>query len=205
MAELKKVGARGRLLDFGAGTGELAARLARSGLFNQVTAADIANYRHHCHTTEKVDWIYGDLNLPLAVPDSTFDTIIAVEVLEHLENPRGVAREWNRLLKPGGWLLITTPNVESWRSVLSLVFRGHFIAFTAESYPAHITALTRLDLHRILDETSFSNISVFYSEYGVVPRLTFLSWQRISNGRLSGVRYSDNVGIVAQKRIEIAS
>src|SRR3712207_8867553 len=53
--------------------------------------------------------------------------------------------EWFRLLRPGGTLIATTPNNESWRAILSLIARGHFIAFTDAGYPAHLTALTRAE------------------------------------------------------------
>ena len=35
--------------------------------------------------------------------------MVSAEVIEHLENPRGVAREWFRLLRPGGSVLLSTP------------------------------------------------------------------------------------------------
>lgn len=197
LSELETIGARGHVLDFGAGSGALTARLSACGWFTRISAADIAEYRRPI--SDDVDWIYVDLNDPLPVPDSSFDVIVAVEVIEHLENPRGVAREWNRILKSGGLLLATTPNVESWRSLLSLIVRGHFIAFTGDSYPAHITALTRTDLRRLLTEAGFTDIRFFWSDYGVIPRMTSVSWQRITGGRLTGARYSDNVGVVARR------
>lgn len=195
--ELQAIGATGSVMDFGAGSGEFAARLSACGQFTHVSAADIADYSG-CLSAD-VEWVYADLNEPLPIRGTLFDLIISVEVIEHLENPRRIAREWGRLLKPGGALIVTTPNVESWRSIISLIFRGHFVAFTGKSYPAHITALTRLDFSRLLTEAGFIDVRYFYSDYGVIPRVTSLSWQRLSGGRLSGLRYSDNLGIVAHK------
>jgi 2-polyprenyl-3-methyl-5-hydroxy-6-metoxy-1,4-benzoquinol methylase len=48
-----------------------------------------------------------------------------LEVIEHLENLRFMVREIDRVLKPGGWLVITTPNNENIRGFVSLFVRGH--------------------------------------------------------------------------------
>lgn len=48
--------------------------------------------------------------------DRSFDLIVSTEVIERLENPRVVAREFARLMCLGGRLILTTPNLESARS-----------------------------------------------------------------------------------------
>jgi ubiquinone/menaquinone biosynthesis C-methylase UbiE len=42
-------------------------------------------------------------------PDGTFDTILCIAVLEHVENPEEVTAEMSRVLKPGGYLVATVP------------------------------------------------------------------------------------------------
>jgi 2-polyprenyl-3-methyl-5-hydroxy-6-metoxy-1,4-benzoquinol methylase len=198
VCQLRKLDATGSVLDFGAGEGALAKALHESGRFRRVVAADLVRFPGRFEP-EGVEWMQCDLNEELPVPDEAFDSITAVEVIEHLENPRSLAREWFRLLKPGGSLVATTPNNESWRALVSLVFRGHYAAFSDECYPAHITALTRTDLSRILREAGFAPPSFFFSERGALPKLTSVSWQALSRERLRGVRYSDNLGVVAVK------
>jgi 2-polyprenyl-3-methyl-5-hydroxy-6-metoxy-1,4-benzoquinol methylase len=61
-----------------------------------------------------------DWNVAVAIPAGSFDGAIAAEVIEHLENPRQVAREWFRSLKRGGTLILSTPNNESIRSLMAL-------------------------------------------------------------------------------------
>ncbi len=42
-------------------------------------------------------------------PDASFDAILCTEVFEHIPDPRAALREFSRLLRPGGWLILTVP------------------------------------------------------------------------------------------------
>ena len=188
----------GDVLDFGAGTGTLARRLAGEGSVRSVTAADLAPAAGD-DSPAGVRWLTADLNEPLALAEGSFDTIAAVEVLEHLENPRAVAREWRRLLRPGGRLVMSTPNVESVRSLVSLALRGQHAAYTAPSYPAHITPLLAVDVHRVLVEAGFTEVRIGYTGEGRLPGLR-LTWQGLSLALLRGRRFSDNLVAIARRR-----
>ncbi|MEQ1472823.1 MAG: hypothetical protein ABLQ96_03320, partial [Candidatus Acidiferrum sp.] len=96
-------------------------------------------------------------------------------------------------LKPGGRLILSTPNNESIRSLIALILRGHFVAFQDSCYPAHITALLRRDLSRILSEAGFSNVRFHFTDYGGLPKLPAVTWQQISFGLLKGCPFSDNL------------
>lgn len=187
--------AGGDLLDFGAGRGNLLRSIPTDLSFRSLAGTDLYPPPNGLN----IRWYQGDLNAPLSLPAESYDTLIASEVIEHLENPRAVAREWFRLLRPSGLLVCSTPNNESVRSLLSLAIGGHFVAFTDTSYPAHITALVRLDLRRILTEAGFSDIHFSYTNDGSVPKLPGLKWQRLSKSIFKGLRFSDNVVVAARK------
>jgi 2-polyprenyl-3-methyl-5-hydroxy-6-metoxy-1,4-benzoquinol methylase len=193
---IEKYDVRGRALDYGAGVGNLTRQLGALGRFDQIAAADILP--RPGNFPSDIPWHSLDLNHGYALPAAGFDAVIAAEVIEHLENPREVAREWYRILKPGGTLILSTPNNESIRSLAALLVRGHFVAFDDSCYPAHITALLRKDLLRILTEAGFSDVRFEFTNFGGVPKMPAVSWQQISFGILKGCRFSDNLIAIAR-------
>lgn len=54
-----------------------------------------------------VDFVADVSNLPMA--DNTYDIVLSTQVLEHVMDPQKVIEEMTRVLKPGGWLFLTTP------------------------------------------------------------------------------------------------
>lgn len=69
-----------------------------------------------------------DLNTEtLTLASSSVDIILLCEVIEHIYNPDNVLEECNRILKPGGKIVITTPNLVSWYNRI-LLFLGFFPA-----------------------------------------------------------------------------
>ncbi|TYQ23360.1 methyltransferase domain-containing protein [Pseudanabaena sp. UWO311] len=196
---IKQLNLKGDCLDFGAGIGKLSQQMYALNYFNSMTAADIME--RPLELDKSIKWINSDLNNSLDMPDNQFDVIVSSEVIEHLENPRAIAREWFRLLRPNGTLILSTPNNESWRSLLALLFQGHFVAFGDSCYPAHITALLRKDIERIFLEVGFTSVEFTFTDYGGIPKMPQRSYQEFSFGLLKGLRYSDNLVVIAYKLI----
>jgi SAM-dependent methyltransferase len=65
-----------------------------------------------------------DANRPLPYEDGSIDTIVCIEVIEHIEDPFRLIREMHRILKPGGRLIVTTPNVLNANSRFGYVVSG---------------------------------------------------------------------------------
>ena len=62
---------------------------------------------------------YGNMSEPLPLADDSVDYVICQEGIEHIPDQPGLLAEFNRVLKKGGWLLLTTPNLSHVRSRLS--------------------------------------------------------------------------------------
>jgi 2-polyprenyl-3-methyl-5-hydroxy-6-metoxy-1,4-benzoquinol methylase len=187
----------GAVLDYGAGVGHLSRRLLELHRFESVTGADLMGCADDL--VGRVRWIQHDLSHSLPNRDGEFDLVIAAEIIEHLENPRFTMREIFRLLKDGGWAILTTPNNESLRALLALMLRGHFVAFGDTCYPAHITALLRKDLHRIFLEAGFCAPQFCFTREGSIPGIPSLKWQSLSLGLLRGLRFCDTIVAAARK------
>jgi 2-polyprenyl-3-methyl-5-hydroxy-6-metoxy-1,4-benzoquinol methylase len=187
--------ASGSLLDFGAGTGELLARLHGLSRFDRLAGIDL--FPRPATLPAALDWHQQDLNDVVRVADR-FDTVICSETIEHLENPRHVFRALRRLVRPGGLLILTMPNQESIRSYAGLIFAGHFTHFLGACYPAHITALVRMDLARLCAENGFAPPAFHFTDDGAIPRLATVHWQQVSFGLLRGRLFSDNVAMATR-------
>jgi SAM-dependent methyltransferase len=144
-----------RILDLAAGSGALCLRLKDLGFVP--TACDLVaeNFRLH----DKVDFFELNLNRPL--PDcfsAMFDCVAATEIIEHIENPRHLLRQCFNALKPGGLLIVSTPNIGSPASRASYVRTGEFRWFSDEHYTTdgHITPITLLGLRLMLAEAGFT-------------------------------------------------
>ena len=197
LALLRQEGAAGHLLDFGAGRGELLERLHAGGSFEYLAGADL--FARPPALAASIGWHQQDLNDAPRI-ERQFDVVICSETIEHLENPRHVFRTLHQLVRPGGLLLLTMPNQESIRSYLGLLFAGHFTHFLADCYPAHITALLRLDLVRLCGEVGFTDPRFFFTDEGGVPKAPTVSWQALSFGLLRGRLFSDNLAMLARRR-----
>jgi len=148
-----------RALDLGAGRGELSTSLAIRGY--DVTAVE----RYPAQFEAKVPLVDADLNEPFPFADGSFDTVMAIEILEHLENPRRFLRELSRVLRPGGTAIVSTPNLTSVLSRFLFAACGQWDLFfnhpwrLRDPYSAlvhgHITPVTRWLLEHHARDAAF--------------------------------------------------
>jgi len=101
----------GRVLDFGGGNGILVSTLAAR--FERVDCVDLrAEMAERVAREDGLDnvHVHSAELFGLKLPDATFDTIIAADVLEHLTELEEMIQEFRRLLVPGGELLVSLPS-----------------------------------------------------------------------------------------------
>ena len=184
----------GVLVDVGCGSGRLWSFVGDR--VDRYLGVDVIRYDG---LPEAIEFISFDLDSgKVFLADGSADLVCAVEVIEHLENPRAFVRELVRLAKPGGFVIVTTPNQLSLLSKLTFVLKNQFNAFQEAPglYPAHITALLEIDLIRIFTESGLSNIQINYSNVGRMP---FTPWHWPKSLGLGDRSFSDNILCIGQK------
>jgi ubiquinone/menaquinone biosynthesis C-methylase UbiE len=175
--------------DIGGGKGELSMLLA--AIVRQVWLVDHSPPGDN-DLPSNVTMVKADLNFPWPIPDSRIDFAFSLECIEHVENPRHFMREMRRIIRPGGYAFISTPNNHSWSSKLTFLLRGQHRFFQEASYPAHISALLRCDLERMAQECNLKLLGWSYSNQDTLPRV---HWRY----HLRGSAFSDVLGVLLRK------
>ena len=142
--------------DLAAGEGAFSVRLKELG--HEVTAIDFSDENWKApEIALEMQNLDGEFAEKILAGDNKFDAVIAIEIIEHLENPFRFARECAKLLKSGGLLFLTTPNVEAVQSRLIFLYTGRLLAFGDYETvrPAHITPIFKWKLEMLLGEAGF--------------------------------------------------
>ncbi|MDQ3850918.1 MAG: class I SAM-dependent methyltransferase [Actinomycetota bacterium] len=112
------------VLDAGCSSGYLAEPLAARGCRVTGLEVDPAAARAAERWCERV--IVGDVErMDLPLEPATFDAILCGDVVEHLRDPQAALARLRPFLRPGGRLVLSTPNVANWAIRLSLLL-GRF-------------------------------------------------------------------------------
>lgn len=141
-----------RILDVPAGNGLLADALR--GMGHTVTCGDI--------NRERPDYLYVDMTAPLPFADGEFDAVMCLEGLEHLVDPARLIAELVRVTRPGGEIVVSTPNVMSFYSRLHYLFTGTPYQFNPALVPqlaagaaadrGHVSPLSYFQLRYLFGE-----------------------------------------------------
>lgn len=163
----------GILLDVPAGEGALAAQLLRLGL--DVRCCDL---HPEIFRLPDVEIKRGDLSHALPYADESFDYIACIEGLEHIENPHQALREFCRILRQGGQLILSIPNtlnIEERFKWLLYGYTSHFKPLSpeylkkslsdnligAEEIALHINPIAYPELRYILDKYGFEIVRLY--------------------------------------------
>lgn len=95
--------------------------------------------------------------------DDSYDLVIALEVIEHIENPWNFLREVRRLLRKGGLLVLSTPNVDSTIDRLTYLIHGHSFYFGEPGYTnsgGHITPVPDWLFKKIAKTSGYSHVEL---------------------------------------------
>lgn len=198
-----RLGPDAKVLDLGAGGGHLARRVAAwleaqgRNPSEHLLATDIT--AEPFQATE-VPFQQVDLNKALPFADASFDLVYSIEVFEHLRSPYDTLLECFRILKPGGRLVLSTPNLLHLQSRLRFFLTGFYDMYQPPStdmknagrlcghiMPLHLAyyayglrAAGFVDAQYVPDKIKGGSMALYVLLY---PLLAFERWRLIRNTR----------------------
>jgi 2-polyprenyl-3-methyl-5-hydroxy-6-metoxy-1,4-benzoquinol methylase len=135
------------VLDFGCGQGAFSQRLVDLGMI--VDACDIDTDQLKAKVNRKIKLDLNEEMPPDQFPDK-YDIILAFEILEHLHNPWKYLSDCLALLKNGGIIVLSTPNISNFISRLRFFMRGSLTAFEKPDLKhGHITPLSFIQIENM--------------------------------------------------------
>jgi 2-polyprenyl-3-methyl-5-hydroxy-6-metoxy-1,4-benzoquinol methylase len=160
---------RGKLLDIPTGFGSPAKQLSEAGF--DVSCCDIDTSQF---MLKELTVSVGDLNAAIPYADHEFDYVCFLEAIEHTENPYNAVREIARVLKPGGTLIMSTPNYLNIERRLKFLMTGFFTKpvpqemfrerFHGQTYAMHLSPIGYTLVRFMLEYAGFRITRMTYDK-----------------------------------------
>jgi SAM-dependent methyltransferase len=158
------------VLDLPCGEGAFTKRMLESGA--NVFSADFLNILRIPHGQFSV----VDMNQRLPYADAMFDAVVCIDGIEHIERPFDFIRECQRIIRKGGVLIISTPNLSAlrsrWRYLLTGFHQGEKSPLDESEYTPlhHLSLVSFPELRYRLHANGFKVAAVRTN------RVKFISW-----------------------------
>jgi 2-polyprenyl-3-methyl-5-hydroxy-6-metoxy-1,4-benzoquinol methylase len=141
-----------KLLDIGCGGGSFLVEARRSGY--EVVGLDVSDFFvNHCRQKQRLAVHHGSLE-DLELPAESFDVLTSFDVVEHHPDPKNLLRHTRRLLRLGGYIIISTHEIGN---VFARLYKTKWRYLNPTG---HITFFTRETLSKMLTETGFCVVKV---------------------------------------------
>lgn len=201
-------------LDIGAGDGSFMLRMKNMKPDINVAGLEISSSAVNVALGAGLDMRQCDLNDPrYPCDDNSFDSCFMGELIEHVFSPDHLLREVGRIVKPGGYFFLTTPNMSSWFNRLSLLlgYQPVFTEVSAERNAGHLINLPgmpaghiRLFTYRALCEVVSRNGWEIEKSIGIGMNPSmhrFSALLRILNKIFCSPSVSSGIGVLARKKL----
>ncbi len=188
----------GKVLDYGSGPGFLTELLADAGL--ETHAADYSP-KSVAHIEQKMtgrsNWKGAKLieNASTPYPDDSFDLVTCIETIEHVPNGElaSLISEMRRVLRPGGVLLITTPNAEDLEENLN------YCPFCDTEFHRfqHLRSFKTDDIEQLIAANGMASMLIQVTDLtNFQSQVTLPPWQDFSFRTISTIRDWVNFEII---------
>lgn len=149
---------QGNILEIGSGVGNISTYFIQKG--SDIFLSDIREeycnllkrkFAHHLHVTgvEQIDLVHPDFDKVYAHLTEKFDTVFALNVLEHIEDHNQAILNARKLLKPSGKLIILVPAYP-------------FLYCRFDKELGHYRRYTRKSLHKVISENHLKSEKIFH-------------------------------------------
>lgn len=166
-----------RVLDLGASRGQFLARFRDvDAVGTEIDPDEIEHLR--TRGVEVVDAYLDPASPRLPFDDASFDVVLAGEILEHMVDTQGFLADVSRVLRSGGSLVLSTPNVLWWKHRVSML-RGRYPDVLdyrlryGRDY-GHVRAFTPAHVRELLEGAGFVDVQIAGKRLGPLATLTRL-------------------------------
>jgi len=164
------------VLDFGCGQGAFSQRLIDAGAIVDGCDLDAGQIKAGVRNRYALD--LNKESVTDSIPGK-YDMIVAMEIIEHLQNPWKYLSDCIALLKDGGLIVLSTPNISNFVSRLRFFMRGSLTAYEKNDLAhGHITPLSFIQLENLFE---FYGLEILKKGYaGPVPVFHFYNLSRFT-------------------------
>lgn len=150
----------GKVVDLGSGSGTLSYLFSK--LDWKVVSCDHDD--HFNHGLQKIDFVKADLNEDFPFESEFCDLVVAKQIIEHLNNPTHFLGEIARILRPGGIVFLSTPNISSLASRYTVIRSGYHTYFEG-MWKDHRSPVHYEQLKVFMEEAGFAKIDFSTNRY----------------------------------------
>ena len=149
----------GRLLDLGCGTGDFLCLAREHGW--DATGTEFSKHASNLGTSRGLTIVQGEV-WDANFSGDTFDVVTCWHVIEHVRDPRRVIIEISRILRPGGWLILATPNVNDhiFKAAYMMARGRRPMLYEPEDREVHLFHFSRESIRSLLTSARLAVVDI---------------------------------------------